>query len=515
MQFSRTKLIVSLVIIVVGLCLFWVYKTVWATDPLELLPDDAIAYIEIRDISELASALTEQSARNTENLPKLRLGIAITNVEVSQSEEETIEVKPHLVAVAQAGYFESTNISFVETKFDRFVRKLVDDELSVEKKIENNERWFIWSKNGEEKCFAVVSGSLIYFGNSRTSIEKSLSVKRGESRSLVQTGFAQKRSENPDALIFGFANKDFISQSAEPLAVWLASLPAENSAVRDALAQEIASLLKNSIENISWKAEKREGKIEDTFFIKTDDLTSKVFQETLVAKKSNDKRLYDFIPEDAVSFSVYNLENPTTAWRSFVLLIAQKTSPRIAQLLNMLFEPYSIANPEDFLNAVESEIIVVRFDDYDETAVITKIKDTAKIQKAIFSVNLASKPEDVQRVKIWKSKDESFIAAFSEGIFIFGEAESVKKCLNSGKDLPEPLWTKSAVTTVVKDFETADKLQELFDASSKTDSSQTHSSHSREHVRRAETNFRKNGFEYKITSDTGFIGILLTALFSS
>ncbi len=514
MRFLRTKTIILLIIIAVLLCLFWFYEITRTRDPLELMPNDAIAYVEIRDLSELASALNKQIAENNKDFLKVRVGIAITNIEALQSEEGIIEVKPHFVAVAQAAYFESTNVSFVETKLDQIVRKLVGGELSVEKKIENNEKWFIWSKSGQEKCFAVVSGGLIYFGNSRLSIEKSLSVKYGKSESLIQTSFAQKRLENPDAFIFGFANSDFISQSTEPLAIWLVSLFTEDPVVRDTLAQEFAFLLKNSIENILWKAEKQNGKIKDTFFIKTDDLTSKVFRETFIARKSNDKQLYEFIPEDAVSFSVYNLENPTVAWRSFVLVIAQKTSPQIAQLLNVLFEPYRIATPEGFLNAVESEIIVVRFDN-DESIVITKIENTTKIQKAIFSVNLDSRPKDVKGTKIWRSKDESFIAAFNEGIFIFGEAEKVRRCLNSGKSLSEPMLTKSVVTTVAKDFEIQDKLQEIFNISSESGFSEASLLLSKEHVRRTEMNFKKDGFEYKITSSVGFMGILIATLFSS
>jgi hypothetical protein len=388
-------------------------------------------------------------------------------------------------------------------------------EIGLETSDKFGGRYFVWTAQDGRKAFAVVQGSLIYFGNDESAIEKCLAVKRGETESIAKNSKIPAGTGNE--LATGYISPDGTAQIANLAGISMAMRTGEEEEVKSFVARVLPELLRNSVMDASWTAVKSEQGIEDRLTISLKPEIGTVFNETLVPAGTADSNLAAFVPADVFSTTRYSLRDPQIAWRS-VLLVAQKQTDEmsgkiIAGFSDGLFEPYGIADAESFLSVVGAEIFTAKFDaEGEKPVVIAAVKDIGRVKGSIASeISFTKPPEQHSGAELWRSGDGDFAAAFAGSVVIVGDSDGVVKCLQakqSGVNLPTlPAFkqfseSRVAAVTFAKDTEPAVKIVEVL-GDKKSDEASVFVSYL------IETRFNQNGIERRTVSDLGLIGSII------
>ncbi len=501
--------------------LFLLHTSKREGDILRFFPDKTIAYFETQDLKNLISSIKNYQNFDfqTEDIPSgISFALAVTDFEFQVDEvnrdKTVINLKPKFLGILKTEYSQNINFSFAENQLDSAIRSF-NPEISISRKDEGR---IVWFTNEEEKFFCLALDKLIFFSNDSKLIE--FASKRAEEQSIGNKNvlkqmnslvavedevdpyknslheefvtleeIREKRIKAGNASAFAYISKACISKLADPITVLLANLFSDDEKTKAVLLKVLPTLINSSFESVSWKMEKEQNKIEDTFLLKTEKSLAEVFKTTFQPDESNFddvSELMKFVPSEASSFTRYSFQNPRLAWRSLVLSIAQKIKlSDYSTITDLFFESYGIRDAESFLDSVEQKILVVRFNEV-EPVVISKVRAAERLKNSIVSeINFAKKPIKELGADIWKSDD--WAVAFFEGKVFLGSPENVSKCLKAGQD-----------GLIFSDVSEIPKKSPIFTVSKSEIS-----------TKRSETSFLDSGFQYKLSSESGLISSLI------
>jgi len=494
----------------------------------KLVPDDAIIYLELNDVARSIESLTASPAfhKLAESQPdfaaleNIQLAVAVTGFETSEKkiteENSILNFKPQFVAVAETHAWSWQTLSFAENQLNDFVMKNYGDAGKLERRDEANDKLFTWTAGDGSKTFAYVQGSLIYFGNDWSAIEKCLAVKKGEAKSLAKND-ALTRAYSENNLAFGYISSAGIAQIAYVAGVSLAVGTTEESDGRSLIARIVPHILQNTTKEIVWTANKTERGIEDNFSVSLTMETSSIVKETLATSFVSQTNSAEYLPTDFFSATRYNLKNPLIAWRSLLFLMAKNTDALSGKFLipfsDALLEPYGVSDAETFLSSIDSEILTARFnEDGDRSVSIVSVKDLERLKSSVSKeINFNAPPEKQENAEMWFSDNKQLTALFTENKLLLGDGESVLKCLQakrSGQNFAKtPKFqqfaeSQSVAVTFGKDTGSATKIVEVL-GKKKGENKTLATFYS------TETRFTEKGFERKTVSDFGLIGTIL------
>ncbi|MCA1638985.1 MAG: hypothetical protein LC768_11755, partial [Acidobacteria bacterium] len=333
-----------------------------------LAPRNAIAYLEINDLSVALNALTDTKVfqENSINKPdfsaleNVQAAVAITGFETLEKqitdENSVINFKPKFVAIADTHAWKPTAVSIVENQIGKFVKGNYGDDVKLEKSEKRDAKFFVWTSREGSKLFAAVSNSLIYVGNDEVLLDECLAVNRGEKESLLENeNLTQARGNvyGENLLAYGYVLPEGIKQFADIVGVSVALKASESDEGKGLIAQVLPKILQNTTKEIVWTARKAENKIEDDFFVSLNDDAASIFKETLKPSAQDSIDAAEFLPSDVFGATNYNLQNPLIAWRSLLLVTAKNTDAfsgkSLIQFSDSLLEPYGISKAEMFL----------------------------------------------------------------------------------------------------------------------------------------------------------------------
>ncbi|HEX6125458.1 MAG TPA: hypothetical protein VFZ23_08825 [Pyrinomonadaceae bacterium] len=494
------------------------------TDPKAVLPSDALVYLESNDLGAAVRAVTEnpkfqQVAAGTPDfsvLDGVRIGIAVTGFETSEQalteENSVLNFQPRFVAVIETNAWGWQTSKFVENALGEFVNEAYDGAIELEITTRTDGEFYVWTSQEGRKAYALQQGSLVFFGNDESAIERCQAVKRGEAESIANNA---KVADGGERLAFGYVSTDGVGQIANIAGISLAMRASEEAEVKSFVARVLPEILRNSLKDLTWSAVKTESGIEDKFVAGLDEESARVFDETLVPESPGSPDLSGFVPRSAATTTRYMLRDPQVAWRSVVLTAQKKTDDASGALIGAfagsVFEQFGIEEPELFFSAVASPLVTVRLGQEVEDAAIARIRDVAKLKASIAKEIGISRPAESQfGAELWKSEDGELAAAISGGVVVVGDAATVLKCLEATQvgnpDLSRQLATSDAVaTTVARDSAALAALVQVL-AEPKNGAPPT------ELGWVTETRFNKNGIERRTVSDFGFIGWLIERL---
>lgn len=496
------------------------------TDPRTVIPNDALVYLESNDLAKTLRSITDnpkfeaaaKSKPNVSALSGVRLSIAVTGFETSEQavteENSVLNFQPRFVAVVETNAWSWQTTSFVENQLGEFVNEVYGGDVEMEMTPRNDGKFYVWSAPEGRKAYALQQGSLIFFGNDETAIERCQSVKRGETESIAKN---PKIADDGDRLAFGYVSAEGVGQIANIAGISLAMGASEEEEVKSFVARVLPGILRNSVKELTWTASKTDEGVEDKILIALDDESSRVFNETIVPTRAGTSELADFVPESAASATRYLLRDPQIAWRSVVLTARKKTDETsgglIAAFSGSLFEPYGIEDPESFLSGVGPQLVTARLTpDSEDVVVIGTVNDVARMRKGIAKeINFGRPAEKQFGADVWKSEDGEVAAAFSGDKFVIGDAEIVLKCLEAKQahgnaGLARQFASSDAASiTVANEADSFGKLIDVL-AERKNEDERLAISY------RTETRFNKNGIERRTISDFGLIGWIIEHL---
>ncbi len=252
------------------------------TDLRIFAPSETLVYLESNDLANTLDALTENETfknlsvnkKDFSALKNVQIAVFVTGFETSEKPaadgQAILNFKPRFVAVAETHLWNWQAIALTENQIGGFVNKIYGGEKNLQISGKNGGRWFVWTAKDGRKMFALVADSRIFFGNDETAIEKSLAVGRGEGDNLLKNeNFTSAYNSANKGLAFGYVSSDGIAQIANIAGVSTAIEASEDTAPRDFIARTLPEIVRKSITEIVWTANKTGQGIEDVFRIST------------------------------------------------------------------------------------------------------------------------------------------------------------------------------------------------------------------------------------------------------
>ena len=410
-----------------------------------MMPGDSLVYLESTDLGAVMQTITDrpafrEAAKSVPDFSALngvKLAVAVTDFETKEEpvteENSNLKFIPHFVAAIETNAWNFQANSFTENQLGEFVNHVYGGEVVLESYSKNDGRYYEWKTSDGRKAYALVQGSVIFFANDESSIDKCLAVKRGEAESIAKNA----KITDGDRLAFGYVSPDGVAQLSSILGMYLAIGSSEQDEIRQFVSHVVPKILRNSIEEVTWTSTPGTDGIEDTFNFHTRNDLGKVFAETLRPSDvgSNQERVLEFVPAEAISATRYDLKDPQLAWRTVVLSAGASTDHPSADvvaigLLQQALEPYGVEDEEMFLSSVRGLIHTVRFDpDDQEIAVIGTIGDRAKLLKSVAQeLKTSASPVKEGDAEIWRSEDGFTLAVLGD-LFVLGDSKAVEQCL--------------------------------------------------------------------------------------
>lgn len=495
------------------------------TDPRSVIPADSLVYLETGDLGRAIGAVVNNpklkeaatSLPDVSILDGMEMAVAVTGFETSEQvvneENSVLNFQPRFVAVLETHKWNYQVIGFVEEKLGLFISEAYGGEATLESSDKHGGKFFVWSGQDGRKAYALVIGSLIFFGNDESAIEKCLAVQRGESESIVKN----PKVTTGERLAFGYVSPDGVAQIANLAGISLAKQSSDEGDVQSFVARVLPELLRNSLKEATWTATLGEHGITDDYNISLNNEVSKVFSETLVPSGSKpDEKLTVALPLSAASFTRYDLRDPQVALRS-VLLSAQKLTDQasgniLLAFSSSLFEPYGIDDPEMFLSSIGPILHTVKFDESgDKVLVIATVKDAEKAKRSLANeIDFKKPPERTGNADSWLSQDSDVRVVFDGMTLIVGDPQETAKLAANfnnafGKNHLYPLFAASSAASVTFSADNTITLRiadVLSERKPETAAIATYSL--------TETRFNQNGIERRTVSYFGLIGTIIS-----
>ena len=490
-----------------------------------LIPADSLIYLESNDLGAVMSAITERPAfrEAAKTIPDfsalngVKLAVGVTGFETKEQpvtdENSVLSFQPRFVAILETNAWNFQALAFTEHKLGEFINNVYGGEVELNISDKNDGKYFVWTAQDGRKAYALVQGSLVFFGNDESAIEKSLAVKRGEAESIAKN----PKITNGERLAFGYVSPDGVAQIANIIGVKYASDASDEPEVQSAVAAVLPQLMRSSVTEVIWSETKSQDGVEDNFQITMPSDLAKVFDETMVRGGRLDASLVDFVPSEALSVTVYNFKSAQVAWRSLILTTQKSLGPLaakvFAEIANSAFEPYGVEDAETFLSNSGSSILSMKFGGDDELPLaVTSYRDESNVHRSFPTGKLTPAiGRSPNGDKIYAAADRSFgFGILTNGKLVFGDPKKIYGSIHSSEQsdtaknresLGFLIASNAPVATIGRESETATQIANV--VSERNSAAPTTKYQS-------ETRFTKTGVERKTTSDFGFIGWIIT-----
>jgi len=492
----------------------------------KLAPAETLVYLESEDLERTLIAITQsnkfqqlsESADDFSQVRSMQLAIAITGFEAKEEEASddlsVLSFSPRFVAIFDTHSPDFVNKMLLENKISDFVGSIVENDAQFTVTDENGTKIYSWVAKSGRGIFATSSESVIFFGNDKATMLKSLELKAGNGDSLEMDktvteirdqAYAQK------ALASGYITQSGVQQIAGLLGLKAAIETSDDANIRTFVSRNLPNIIQKSVRGVSWIANAHGDGIEDAIHISLEPETAKVFSETMTAADQSDEAIRKFIPLDAESFSIYAMKNPQLSFRGLVLLVAQNSDPVsgkiIAEFSRAAFSSYGIADSEEFLSLIEPDAATIRLDsEGDRSAIIATAKTPENFEKLLSKSGFKPIKSTAENFRYWKNND-GFVAALNEKQIVIGEDETVNKCIAAYLDETR----RSVIANVSRESENASLFS--FTRSAENGAGiiellgePLENAQAAESWERSFTFFDKDGFTRKTNSDFGLIG---------
>lgn len=441
-------------------------------------------------------------------LDGVKLAVAVTGFESKEipvsGDQSILNFTPRFVAILETNAWNYQALAFTEHKLGEFINNVYDGEVLLETAIKHDGKYFVWTANDGRKAFALVQGSVVFFGNDESSIEKSLAVKRGEADPISKS---DKVPPGGESLAVAHISNPGIGQLANIVSIKKAKEFGDEEDVQSFVARVLPQLIQGSIQEASWVARWREEGIEDNWTLLLKPEIAHVFSENVSPSSKTDDALFEFVSAESFStVTQYNFRNPKTAWQGAVTsaqkLVDPLSSNIIAQLSKDLFVQYGISDIEKFLGSVSSSVVTIRNGKDDNVAIVVRTSDVKSLRQALDSEFMKS----TGAIHFYKEPGY-------EGIAVIGHPNVVNKSIHAHlwhHNLRREFFARSAAPEppIVRTKGYEENTRRMIADALGVDEQQQGGEFLRPYT--IETHINETAIERRTVSDFGFIGWLIT-----
>ncbi|MDT4895272.1 MAG: hypothetical protein QOH25_349 [Acidobacteriota bacterium] len=470
MKFFRKALILFFALLLVLAIWIW-WNRPRKVNMTAYVPADSLIYLEANDLPDIASGIISTDAwkalapaagikSNLGNLGWLsrlaswtgigpadsvvlsRAQIAVTVLGLDAADAgDTLKIKPRYALVVETHTGESRARYAVENRVGDFARRAYGAPR-VEQKETDGAKFTTWvAPDGERRIVAAVMGSVAVIGNDEGAVQACLAVRRNERPSLVgnpQVEEMRRRVGGNDALAFGYVSPEGATKLLEMAATAYAGQISSDPRAQSAAASMLPPLAKKILGGAGWSARLSEGIVEDRYFLGLQNGVATKLQSALASQQNVALSASELLPAEIYSLSRYNYRDPAGAWRGLNSTIAAQAdtlgSVLLTRLLDASLKPYGIEEPDNFLQAIGSEIVTARLDDSgSSTVTIVEVRDEKTLRDFI-AKRLGAKPraETIGDAEMLVANNEKRDASsFVQGHLIMGTADNVRRCLEA------------------------------------------------------------------------------------
>ena len=402
------------VILVVAAWVWWNRPP--SNDMANYAPADALVYLECNSLLDVVDAIASTDAwkelspllETSGNQPPNRwltrviswTGIGPTRTVIlaraqlatvmldlgAKEQGETLTIKPEAAILIETHTTERRIRPTVEEALRLFAEKSYRQPTLKKTNVVGSE-FLVWSApTSARQIVATIDGTLVIIGNSERAVKTCLEVRRGQRPSLKSHPEMQRMRRHlaaADTLAFGFIS----SSNAARLFSLVAPLLFGRAPGDARFDRIIGTSASKVLAGVGWSSRVSSGGIEDHYLFS--------LQSTLVSRLQQHFRpantpiqVFDMLPSDVHSVSVYRFENPVATWQLLETTLSSQldtlSSILVTSLLKSALTPYGIEDPERFLNLIGPELNTVRLTrETEQSTLVAQVRDEASLRQLL------------------------------------------------------------------------------------------------------------------------------------
>jgi hypothetical protein len=433
------------------------------TDLSSYAPADALAFIEVNDLAEIANGVIETRAwqslagpigapasltpsrwlirlarwtgvgsTDTILFARSQVAIVFSGAEGTQA-GSTLVIKPLTTFVIETHTSQRRMRATVEHHIEELAQRLYQNPVFVRKQIAGRDFQEWQSADGAHTIVFAFADTAVVVGNDETSVLHSLEARAGGRASLKDQSelAAARQSHEAGASLFGYVTQTGAKSLLQAFALYRSGPSADAVTGARIFSDTIGGLIKS----ISWTARFAGGGVEDHFSVALADGVADKLRASMVPDRGPDVTRFSFIPKDFYSLSLYQFRDANSFWGDLNATMSAHTdligAVAARPMLRALVKPYGIDDADTFARAIGPRIQTVRLEQDSPAVLITEVFDRQALRKAIlqkFGQN--PKNESVGDAELILSND-NWAAGFVDNSFLIGPTESVRQCLNA------------------------------------------------------------------------------------
>ena len=463
---SRWLPVILGVIVVAAAWLWWVKPG--QVDMARYAPANALLYLEANNPSKIALTLqnteawklfrdltgsSEQPLQNAwlqqfvgwtgigpvESVILARAQMAVVVTDLGATEEsDTLRIKPEGALIIDT----KTSENRIRPAIEGAVRKLAERTYGkpvLRNAVVDGVTFSEWvTPDGSRQIVLVVSGSLVFIGNTRQAVQNCLAVTHGRAPSLKDdTELSRIRFElrGNEGLTFGYVPA---GNSAKLLSIGL-PLMMGRAPANSEFQRLIASGASKVLGSLGWTSRPFKTGIEDRFMVSLQPPIVARLKPGFTSNKVS-REVEQIVPRDVSSITFYKFENPLNVWQSLRSSISSQIDALSAvfftSLLNSSLSSHGIDEPESFLSAVGAEIITFRIDpNADRSLLVARVNNEQKLRELLAkTMRVRSTTSPAGQIEILENSEAESGASFVKGFIVLGQPAEVLEYVQLLKD---------------------------------------------------------------------------------
>ena len=453
MKLIRPLGILIVLLLGCGAALWWNRPN--KADMADYVPADALVYIEINSIWDIANTIQSSDAwkaaspsigfanysNSSSRLLASRLGLgpiqavlasraqmALVIVGVSSSEQDDqLRVKPEVALVIETHTAKWRMKSAVTEDIRRLAEFAYGASVCTERS--NGVDYVECTESrGDRKIIGAFNSTVVIIGNSAKAVESCLAVRLGQRPSLhTDPEMLRLRQSLKSASTLSFG---YVSQANTAKLVSLAGPLLIGKAPGD---EQLERLLSDSagkiLRGIAWTSGSHAGLIEDHYQISLDTNVIKRL-EPAFQNSHLPEDYWKLIPNSFRSVTIYGITNPQAAWSALNSAVAIKldavSSIIFSALLKSGLSGYGIEDPYNLIGAFGTPVITLRPTLGEGSLLLAPVKDVVALRRELSNAWLRDgKGQILIGTQSEPVREKEFTALFINGFVILGKTENV------------------------------------------------------------------------------------------